>query len=211
MFRNLFVLFSLCIFLQGFSAQAQEAAEDGKSHALLAGLGIGVETGILGVQYRYLATPNWFLQGSAVVDLLGTGWGVGAGYQTDASESTCLFFVDCIKRYRFSLSHLQYGGTTTDLSTSGETECEDGFCVSAGGADGASYKASSSQALSATVGWQDQFGSSFFYELQLGYWMMTKKPDFTYQSGPQRSTDLGNLEILTDSHLAFGITLGFYL
>ncbi|MES2800955.1 MAG: hypothetical protein V4654_00555 [Bdellovibrionota bacterium] len=178
------------------------------NNSLLGGVGFGVETGVLGVQYRRQLSQNFAVHASGLLDFLGIGSGLGAAYLTDFKNEKCLWFLSCTQRFRFAISYLNYGGADRDLSTSGETECENGFCLSSGAEDGATYDVSSSNAFTGTFGFQSQLGSTFFYELQAGYWMPSKKATFKYKSGPQTATDAQALDDMTKAHLALGFVAG---
>lgn len=178
------------------------------NNSLLGGIGFGVETGVLGVQYRRQISQNVAVHASGLVDFLGIGHGLGAAYLTDFKNEKCLWFLSCTQRYRFSLTYLNYRGADRDLSRSGETECEDGFCVSFGGTDGATYDLSSSSAFAGAFGFQSQLGSTLFYELQIGYWMPSKKASYTYVSGPQTANDAKALDDIISSHIALGFVAG---
>lgn len=180
-----------------------------KRSAALIGIGYGVETGVLGTQYRLNFSNNVYAQLSGLVDFLGFGWGYGLGFRTDAKENECFWLFGCKQRYRFSLGMMNYGGADRDLSEGGEIECENGFCVSFGGSEGAKYKVSSSSAMVGSMAWQYQVSTFFFYEFQVGYWTMVDKPTFRYRSGPQTANDLKSLEDSTEAHVALGLNVGF--
>jgi hypothetical protein len=207
--KKIFLLSVLCCFCSTLHAQTQAPEEIiYPKNALTGAIGWGLETGVLGIQYRRLMSENIFLHGSLALDVLGAGHGFGGGYQTNLTDEKCLWLFGCKQRYRFSLGYLQYKGSTIDLSDSGETECEDGFCIGTDGVAGAKYDVSSSNAYMATFAWQSLLNTWFYYEFQFGYWVPGKKPTFTYKSGPQTSKDAETLDRFTNSHLSIGAALG---
>ncbi len=192
-------------------APVSTSSSSDEDFAILAGLGFGMDVGIFGLQSRILLNDNFFALGGIGIDLRGGVWGAGLGYQTDLRDGTCLFFIDCHKRYRLSVAYMSYSGNTlTAGGTESETECENGFCFSASGSSGAEYKASKSRAVNVGFAWQDMFGKHFFYELELGYLAMIEPVNLTYKSGLATATDESDLDQVVGSNISLGIKTGFY-